>query len=198
MPNRFGRDNRQPDERYRDPRDDRHSEDRFDDRFLRSPDQQFETSGPYRQPSSDSWNRQGFAPSPYVPRGFGGPGRYEAPRGGYSGRGPQGYKRSDERICEDVCDRLSWHDEVDATEIAVRVSDGEVILEGRVENRHMKRLAEDLADEVPGVVDVHNAIRVTKPVLTQLKEKLTGEAHEHHHANTGTKTSPASARNGVI
>ena len=58
MNNRFGRDDRYPNERYRDRRDDRLSEDRFgEDRWLRSPDQEFETSGPYRQPYGDGWNQ---------------------------------------------------------------------------------------------------------------------------------------------
>jgi hypothetical protein len=62
----------------------------------------------------------------------------------------------------------------------------------------MKRLAGDIAEEVSGVKDVHNTIRVTKPILTELKEKITGEAREEHYANTGTKTTGASgARNGI-
>jgi hypothetical protein len=112
-------------------------------------------------------------------------------RGGYAGLGPKGYTRPDARIREDVCDRLSWNDEVDATEIIVRVQNGEVTLEGRVETRHMKRLAEDIAENVFGVVDVHNTLRVTKPILTELKEKITGDAQAGHYANTGTKTSSA-------
>ena len=190
MNNKFGRDERYRGERYRDNRDDRYGEQRFgEDRYLRSPDQEFDTSAPYRQPSGDSFTRarygrsnfdnQGYAPSGYVP---------PAPTGGFAGFGPKGYTRTDDRIKEDVCDRLSWHDEVDATDITVRVERGEVTLEGRVATRHMKRLATDLAEDVPGVLDVHNTVRVTKPMLSELKEKLTGEAREEHYANTGTKT----------
>jgi len=188
-----------------------------EDRGLRSPDQEFGTSGNYREPrepygetytnyerragdsASGGWTRDrsrfdgAYAPSS---------GGYatDIPRG-YAGRGPKGYVRTDERIREDVCDRLSWNDEVDATDISVRVENGEVTLEGSVETRHMKRLAEDIAEDVSGVSDVHNTIRVQKPILTELKEKLTGEAHHEHYANTGTKTTSASgsgsARNGV-
>lgn len=109
--------------------------------------------------------------------------------GGFAGRGPKGYARHDERIREDVCERLSWNDEVDATDISVRVENGEVTLEGSVETRHMKRLAEDLADQALGVTDVHNTLRVKKAILTELKEKLSGEAEQHHYARTGTKPS---------
>lgn len=205
MNNKFGRDDRYRDDRYRDAP---YQETRYGEaRWLRSPEHDFETSQPYRQPDDERWGRgggtygnpyyrgasyreQGYAPSAYVPR---------EPRGGFSGRGPKGYVRTDERIREDVCDRLSWNDEVDATDIAVRVEGGEVWLEGSVETRHMKRLADDIADEVPGVRDVHNTIRVTKPILTEIKEKITGEARTEHYANTGTRTTGSSSvgRNGI-
>lgn len=198
-----------------------------EDRVARSPDQEFETSGNYREPRDDYANqgrgsaRNGapgyrsnltdYANGAYDRNRFGGGhapsyptspsyGREPAgaPRGGHAGRGPKGYTRTDERIREDVCDRLSWNDEVDATDIAVRVDQGEVTLEGSVETRHMKRLAAHLVEDVPGVVDVHNTIRVQKPMLTEIKEKLTGEASHDHYANTGTKTTGTSpVRNGV-
>ena len=75
------------------------------------------------------------------------------------GRGPKGYQRSDNRILEDVCDRLMYS-EVDAGEIEVRVENGEVTLSGSVRDRSDKRRAEDIAEEVSGVRDVHNNIRV--------------------------------------
>ena len=75
------------------------------------------------------------------------------------GRGPKGYQRSDDRILEDVCDRLTYSD-VDASEIEVRVQNGEVTLSGSVNDRADKRRAEDVAEEVSGVRDVHNNIRV--------------------------------------
>lgn len=93
-------------------------------------------------------------------RGTAGDRFLEAPDTGFRGRGPKGYLRTDERIREDVCERLSWNDELDASEISVRVENGDVILEGSVESRYMKRLAGDLVERVPGVIDVHNGIRV--------------------------------------
>ncbi|HEX4351735.1 MAG TPA: BON domain-containing protein [Polyangiales bacterium] len=78
------------------------------------------------------------------------------------GRGPRGYKRSDERIREDVNDRLFQDHEIDASEIEVRVSDGHVTLEGSVVSRYIKRQAEDLADSVLGVNDVTNHLRVRR------------------------------------
>ncbi|HKU38671.1 MAG TPA: BON domain-containing protein, partial [Polyangiales bacterium] len=58
-------------------------------------------------------------------------------------RGPKGYKRSDERIREDVSDRLSQEDELDPSEIEVMVSNGDVTLTGTVETRREKFLAEE-------------------------------------------------------
>jgi osmotically-inducible protein OsmY len=80
--------------------------------------------------------------------------------GPYKGVGPKNYKRSDERVMEDVCELLSDHDQIDARNIQVRVEDGEVHLEGTVGNRRTKHLIEDALDEVYGVKEVHNNLRV--------------------------------------
>jgi hypothetical protein len=78
--------------------------------------------------------------------------------GPHRGSGPRGYQRSDERVREDVCERLSAHGRLDCSDIEVSVDGGEVTLEGTVANRRSKRLAEDLADGVRGIVDVHNRL----------------------------------------
>jgi hypothetical protein len=80
--------------------------------------------------------------------------------GQHRGRGPKGYTRSDERIREDVNDRLTDHPQVDATGVAVTVKDGEVTLAGLVHGRREKRLAEDLAEQVSGVKHVQNNLRI--------------------------------------
>jgi hypothetical protein len=82
--------------------------------------------------------------------------------GPYAGRGPKGYQRSDARIHEDVCDRLTDHPQIDASEIEVEVQHGEVTLTGTVDSRYVKRLAEDVAETVSGVTDVHNRLRVAQ------------------------------------
>ncbi|HSE63410.1 MAG TPA: BON domain-containing protein [Thermoanaerobaculia bacterium] len=81
-------------------------------------------------------------------------------RGRFTGRGPKNYTRSDDRIREDVSDRLEQHGEIDATEIEVRVETAEVILEGTVPDRRTKRLAEDVVEDTPGVKQVHNRLRI--------------------------------------
>ncbi|MBX3192782.1 MAG: BON domain-containing protein [Labilithrix sp.] len=85
---------------------------------------------------------------------------WERFRGSFAGSGPKGYTRTDERIREDVCDRLAWHPDIDATEIEVAVGSGELTLSGEVSDRHAKRLAEDIAEEVPGVRQIANRLRV--------------------------------------
>jgi len=84
----------------------------------------------------------------------------EAPTGSHRGRGPKGYSRSDERIRDDVNDRLTDDPFLDATHIEVSVAGGEVTLAGTVTARGDKRRAEDLADEVSGVKHVQNNLRV--------------------------------------
>ena len=82
------------------------------------------------------------------------------PRGEFVDRGPRGYQRSDERVREDICERMARHGDLDASDIEIRVVNGEVTLTGSVPDRHAKRLAEDLAEDVWGVRDVQNQIRV--------------------------------------
>lgn len=78
-------------------------------------------------------------------------------------KGPLNYRRSDSRIAEDVNDRLMLDDELDPSAMEVRVEAGEVILTGIVQTRYEKRLAEHLADLVPGVKDVDNRLAIGKP-----------------------------------
>lgn len=79
---------------------------------------------------------------------------------GYRGLGPKNYRRSDERLTEDINERLTDDDFLDASNISVRVSDGKVTLEGTVDQRWMKHLAEDIADACIGVKEVDNRITV--------------------------------------
>ena len=79
----------------------------------------------------------------------------------YSGHGPRGYQRSDDRIKEDVCDRLTDDPWVDASEVEVTVRGGEVTLSGSVRDRHDKRRTEDIIESISGVREVHNNLRCT-------------------------------------
>jgi hypothetical protein len=86
--------------------------------------------------------------------------QHEASRPHMVGRGPKGYQRSDDRIREDVCDRMTEDPILDASEIEIDVSQGEVRLSGSVTSREQKRRAEDIAERIGGVRDVTNQLRV--------------------------------------
>jgi hypothetical protein len=90
--------------------------------------------------------------------------RYPEPyqQGRYAGRGPKNYQRSDERVREDVVEKLTDHPDLDATDIDVEVQHCEVTLRGEVDERYAKHLAEDLAGQVWGVHDVHNQLHIRK------------------------------------
>ncbi len=90
--------------------------------------------------------------------------RMDAEREGqHRGRGPKNYARSDDRIREDVCDRLSDDSRVDASEVHVSVANREVTLSGTVDSREARRRAEDCAESISGVTHVQNNLRVAQP-----------------------------------
>ncbi len=82
--------------------------------------------------------------------------------GQYGGRGPKNYLRSDERIRDDVCQRLTEDWGVDASNIDVTVANREVTLTGTVPAREQRRRAEDCAEQVAGVSHVQNNVRVAR------------------------------------
>ena len=85
---------------------------------------------------------------------------YERDAESHRGRGPQGYRRSDERINDDVHDRLTEDSHIDASGIVVAVQDGEVTLSGTVTSRHAKHHAEHIVEDLSGVKHVQNNLRV--------------------------------------
>ena len=79
----------------------------------------------------------------------------------FIGKGPRNYKRSDERILEEISERLA-QGYLDASDIEVVVSSGEVVLEGTVRNKYELRLAEDLIEDVMGVKQVESRLKVRR------------------------------------
>lgn len=122
---------------------------------------------------ASSWtSRGGYGGEGYGPRSGGQGSGYEmwapsAMGGPHAGRGPRGYQRSDERIKEDICERMSQNGQLDASDLEVRVVNAEVTIEGTVNDRQAKRLAEDIAEGVMGVREVHNQVRVTQGMYGQ-------------------------------
>ncbi|HZU83214.1 MAG TPA: BON domain-containing protein [Polyangiaceae bacterium] len=96
-------------------------------------------------------------------------------RGPYVGRGPRGYRRSDERIRDNVCEWFTLEGDLDASDIEVEVRNGVVTLGGTVATRAQKRLAEDIAEAVLGVVEVCNYLHVERPGGVE-RRAMPGEA----------------------
>lgn len=80
----------------------------------------------------------------------------------FRGRAPKGYTRADERIHEDICERLMRDHHVDASDIVVEVKAGVVTLQGSVTERAQKYRAEELADNSSGVKGLHNFISLNR------------------------------------
>jgi osmotically-inducible protein OsmY len=136
-----------------------------------SPGEQGFESRAYRTP--ERWRTEPYGTRELWRERYYGASRYLAsvPRGRFTGRGPKGYQRSDERIREDVSEELAFAGDIDASDIEVHVSNCIVTLDGEVESREEKRFAEDIAEAAPGVRDVHNNLRVKTGVLSSLSEE---------------------------
>jgi osmotically-inducible protein OsmY len=78
----------------------------------------------------------------------------------HRGRGPKGYVRPDDRISDDVHHHLTDDPWLDASEIQVQVKDGEVTLNGTVDDRRAKHRAEHCIEDIHGVKHVQNNLRV--------------------------------------
>jgi osmotically-inducible protein OsmY len=123
---------------------------------------------------------QGTTNSSVLSGAFGqGPGGYGggysqglAGRGGYgqgsgyigqpshAGKGPKGYTRSDERLKEDISERLTRDPNVDASDIGIDARNGNVTLTGSVADRRTKHYVEDLCEDCYGVQDIDNRLTV--------------------------------------
>jgi hypothetical protein len=77
---------------------------------------------------------------------------------------PRNYVRSDARIFEEVCELLTEHGDIDASDIEVTVDDHDVILRGTVRSRWARFYTEDLVMAVDGVRDVVNELRIARNV----------------------------------
>lgn len=115
-------------------------------------------------------------------------------RGQYRGTQPRGYERSDDRLRELACERLTDAD-IDAGDIEVKVSQGTVTLEGSVPVRWMKHAAEDLVDDLGGVKDIQNHLRVDRgaPGTAQASPGTAASpSSSAGNAGTASATSPNS------
>lgn len=111
----------------------------------------------------------------------------------HRGRGPRNYQRSDERIHEDINDKLTDDYYLDASNIEVEVENGDVVLTGTVETRFAKRRAEDLAEEVSGVGNVENRVRVDENFYASENSTFTDDDTDTIYDTDTTKSRSKSA-----
>lgn len=102
-------------------------------------------------------------------------------------RGPKGYTRSDDRIREDLSDRLMSSYQVDSSDVEIQVQNGEVTLSGTVRSRAEKFGIEEIADEIVGVKEVNNQLRIKRETD---EDRSRGDA-------TGASTGSAYASSGA-
>ncbi len=141
----------------------------------------------YRQyPTSGTYGQGGYTSSPGSTYGSG----TGYSLGGYGGgamapsarnrdrvvRPPRNYRRSDERIREDICEAIVRANDLDAGDVEVEVNTAEVTLIGMVEDREDKRRIEDIAHDVSGVTEVNNQLRTRQASSFREALSRTGEA----------------------
>ena len=115
-------------------------------------------------------------------------------------RGPKGWQRSDERMKEDICERLYGQQHIDSSEVTIEVKDGKVTLDGTVNDRHMKHSIEDLVDGVPGVKDIDNRVRVFRDDGSQYGQSgqsghsgQSGQSRQSNYGSASTATTGTSS-----
>lgn len=176
-----------------------------------------ESYGQYRGGRQQDWRARGTAGQGYGERGYesgdrdyrmqgygyGSQGSQQGSQSSQAGRsyrglGPRNYTRSDERIREDLNERLTDAHDIDASGISVEVNNGVATLNGTVSERWMKHRAEDIADGCSGVRDVRNMIQVTSQ--SQGSQSQGSQSHGSQGASgygsQGTSQSQASSGYG--
>ena len=110
--------------------------------------------------------------------------RSESSHENHRGKGPKGFQRSPVRIKDEACELLARDSELDASDIEVDVEDNCIVLKGEVDSRKDKRLAELLVENISGIEDVYNQLRVKKriegwvPGLGKVQGTKEGGHHE--------------------
>ena len=151
--------------------------DQYDNERMRSLDRGDRTGGVSEVPVEDdldlldreytrgigarSRENPAYEPSRDADLGFGAAGtEWNSGLPDYAGRGPKGYKLSDKRLHEIVCEVLLHSHEVDPTDVTVTVEDSVVYLSGEIASRGMKTVLEDLVGSIPGVEDVFTRLKI--------------------------------------
>jgi osmotically-inducible protein OsmY len=116
--------------------------------------------------------------------------------GPFTGRGPKGYRRSDQQIIDDASQRLEHDGHIDATEIEVSAQDGVITLRGTVPDRATKRRAEDCVESVYGARDVMNELRVAAATAAEPSQSSQASPRAQR-SRSSTPSSTATGRTGA-
>jgi hypothetical protein len=87
--------------------------------------------------------------------------RSEASQENHTGKGPKGWSHS-ESILAQASEALYLHPSLDAREIEIRMNGETIILEGEVMNRQQKKMAERIVEQISGVNDVQNLLKLSR------------------------------------
>ncbi len=88
--------------------------------------------------------------------------------GDFTGYGPADYVQpEDDRIMDEVNERLMQNGQLNALGINVVVSDGKVSLQGVVSNERDRVIAENITYSVPGVRRVYDRLRISGDLHSQ-------------------------------
>jgi hypothetical protein len=111
----------------------------------------------------------------------------------FKGVGPKGYRRTDQRIREQVCDRLLLDPYLDASRIVVRVVKGRVSLSGSVPTERMRESATAVASSVAaGVVDT--TLQVTGGTTGRAQKSQ--KSKKSKKSKTGRRREPSKRKRG--
>jgi osmotically-inducible protein OsmY len=125
--------------------------------------------------------------------------RYGSGRQGYAeygahrGKGPKGYTRSDDRLKEIICEKLTDDPMIDASEINVEVTSQIVKLTGTVDDRSTKYDVEELIERCGGVKDIDNQLRVRSGSSQRSQLGSQGGSMESAGGSYGSGTGQTSA-----
>jgi osmotically-inducible protein OsmY len=132
-----------------------------------------------------------FGSSQRSQSGFGREGYGES--GAHRGKGPKGYTRSDERLKEVICEKLTDDPMIDASEINIEVTGQTVKLTGTVDDRSTKYEVEELIERCGGVKDIDNQLRVRSQGGSMQTSQTTGSGTGQTMSQSGKEGSSGSS-----
>ena len=86
------------------------------------------------------------------------------------------------------------HPDIDASQVTIDVRNGEVTIEGTVEDRQTKREVEDLVENTMGVKDTMNRLRVQSSSFRGTESESEGSSWQQKGTTSGTSSTGSSSK----